>query len=336
MEDKTLRKEKNPLKNIIILVIVAFFASLTLWGNAYFINLLTLLFLYLSLAQMWNLLAGYSGLVSLGQQIFVGLGGYCLAIMTEKYHQGLALSLVVAVAVCVAFAFVISFPIFKMRGVYFTIGTWIVAEALMIFFANWSFANYNIGYNIRMGYTFSPNIIYLMAYIIGIGSVALVFFLLRTKTGLALMSMRDNESAAEVRGVKLYGTKLRIFLLTAGYTGLTGAVLYLNMVYLTPDSAFTINWTVSMVFMVIIGGMGTIEGGIIGAVVYVIIQQYLYNFPGISMIILGAAAIAIILFLPKGIMGTLHSRYGWELFSVRRGLQNKGASVTSLKDILMK
>ena len=335
MEERISAGRAGKIKRLSIIIVIAFFASVSFWGNDYFINLFALLFLYMALGQMWNLLAGYSGLVSLGQQIFVGIGGYSLAVVTEKYHQGLALSFVAAVGISVAFAFVISFPIFKMRGVYFTIGTWIVAEALMIFFLNWSFANYAIGYNIRIGYSFSPRIIYFMSFLIGVGSIAIVYFLLRSRTGLALMSMRDNDSAAEVRGIRLYQTKLRIFLLTSGFTGLTGAVLYLNLVYIVPKAAFGIDWTVSMVFIVIIGGIGTIEGPILGAVIYIFIRQYLYNFPGISLIILGAVAVAIILLMPKGIMGELQTRFGLELLSVRRSLPREEGPAHTLRDILL-
>jgi branched-chain amino acid transport system permease protein len=223
-----------------------------------------------------------------------------------------------------------------MRGVYFTIGTWIVAEALLIFCTNWKFVNYSIGYNVTIAYAFSPRIIYVMSFVIGIGSVVLVYALLRSRTGLALMAMRDNESAAEVRGVILYRTKLKCFLISAAYTGITGAVMYLNLAFVKPSSAFSIDWTVSMVFIVIIGGIGTIEGPIIGAVIYILIRQYLYNFPGISMIILGAIAVVMILVMPKGIMGTLHDKFGLEIFSVRRSILWQGAGRHSLREILMK
>jgi len=326
---------KTNIKNLAIIIAVMFFASLSVWGNDYFVNIFTLLFLYMALGQMWNLLAGYSGLISLGQQIFVGLGGYSIAVMTEKLGQGVFLSFLAAIGVSVAFAFIISFPIFKMRGIYFTIGTWIIAEALSVYFVNWSFVNYAIGFNIRIGYSFSPRIIYIMALLIGIGSIAIVYFLLRSKTGLALMSIRDDTNSAEVRGVKIYQTKLKIFLLTSGYTSLIGAVLYLNFVYIVPRAAFAIDWTVIMVFIVIIGGIGTIEGPIIGAVAYIFIRQYLYNFPGISLIILGIVAVVIILAIPKGIMGTLHARFGFELFSVRRGFSDSQGVIASLRDILI-
>jgi branched-chain amino acid transport system permease protein len=141
--------------------------------------------------------------------------------------------------------------------------------------------------------------------------------------GLALMAMRDNESAAETIGIELYRTKLTCFLLAAFVTGITGSALYLLIAYIQPYAAFGIDWTVSMVFMVIIGGIGTLEGPVIGAVCYVLMKQYLYEYPGISMLILGAISIVIILAAPKGIMGTIQDRYGFDILSARRRLKDR-------------
>jgi len=306
------------MKKLVIGLILALLISLPFWGFEYLITLFLLILLYMSLGQMWNLLGGYTGLVSLGQQIFIGLGGYSLAILTMKFHLPIFVGLLTGGIISVIFALIISQPIFKMSGVYFTIGTWIVAEGLALFFSNWAFVKYGQGFIISVAYNLSATYIYYIALVVGVGSVALVYFLLRSKLGLALMAMRDNESAAEVMGVELYKTKLTCFLISAFVTGITGSALYLYLAYIQPFAAFGIDWTVSMVFIVIIGGIGTIEGPILGAIIYVILKQYLYEYPGISMIILGVIAISIILIAPKGIMGTLHDKFGFELISVRR------------------
>lgn len=306
------------IKSLVVVAIIIVLAFLPLYGSDYAISVGLLVFLYIALGQMWNLLAGYAGLVSLGQQAFVGIGAYTLAKVTVGYQQSIALSFFISLGISVVFAFVISFPIFKMSGVYFTIGTWIVSESLLVFFRNWSFVNYDAGYNITVAYKIPMSTLYLGALALGIGSVVLVFFLLRSKMGLALMSMRDNESSAEVRGVHLYRTKLVCFVIASAYTSIVGVMFYLNIAYVKPDATFGIDWAVSMVFIVVIGGIGTIEGPIIGAVIYVILRQYLYNWPGISMIILGTVAVTVILLAPKGIMGALHGKFGFELFSVRR------------------
>lgn len=318
---KTSRAIKYSLLTIIMLLL----ASYPFWGSEYTISIIILMFLYLSLGQMWNLLGGYSGLVSLGQQAFIGIGGYSVAMLTQVYKMPIFVGAVTSIVVTVIFALVISLPIFKMKGVYFTIGTWIIAEALGIFFINWIFVNSGIGYNITVAYRMNMRYFYYFCFAIGIGSVVIVYLILRSKLGLALMAMRDNEGAAEVRGVKLYRTKLICFIIAACWTAVTGCALYLNLAYIKPPSAFSIEWTVSMVFIVIIGGIGTIEGPIIGTIIYIILRQYLYNFPGISNIILGAIAIIIIIAAPKGIMGYLHDRLGWDFFTVRRRIGKRGA-----------
>jgi len=121
--------------------------------------------------------------------------------------------------------------------------------------------------------------------------------------------------------VKLYNTKLRCFLVSAFMTGIAGAAMYLNIAFIQPNAAFNIDWTVSMVFIVIIGGIGTIEGPIIGAVIFVLLRQFLFSFPGFSMLILGIIAIILMLLAPKGVMGYLSKRFGWDVFSIRRHMK---------------
>ncbi|MDR3363955.1 MAG: branched-chain amino acid ABC transporter permease [Clostridiales Family XIII bacterium] len=300
------------------IAVMAVLLTVPAYAGDYAINVMILMLFYMALGQMWNLLGGYAGLVSLGQQSFIGIGGYALAIVSEKYGLPAPLAFAVAAGVSVLFALVISIPIFKMQGVYFTIGTWIVSECLALWFSTWAWVHYAQGYNITVTYNLSAKQIYYVAFAVGIGSLAVVYFILRSKLGLALMAMRDNSAAAEVRGVELYRTKLKCFVISACVTGVAGAAIYLQQAFIQPSNAFGISWTVSMVFIVVIGGLGTVEGPIIGAVIYVLIRQFLYNFPGFSMVILGIIAIAIILLAPRGIMGLVQKWVSIDIFSVRR------------------
>lgn len=309
------------LKRFMILFAAVLFCTLPFWASEYALMVTLLVFLYMSLGQMWNLLAGYSGLVSLGQQIFIGIGGYSLAVVTEIYHFPVVVGIVAGGFVSVLFALVISQPVFKMRGVYFTIGTWIAAEALAVFFSNWTYVRSGQGFNITASYNLTTGDMYYGALAIGFGSVALVYALLRSRLGLALMAIRDNELAAETLGVELYKTKLQCFLISAFVTGVTGGALYLSIAYVQPFAAFGIDWTVAMVFMVIIGGIGTIEGPVLGAIFYVLIKQFLYDYPGISMLILGVLAIIVIFAAPRGIVGTLQDRYGFQILTARRRIK---------------
>src|SRR5512136_2243638 len=301
-----------------IILVVLGLVTLPYWASRYWVLVALLFSLNLALAQMWNLLAGYSGLISLGQQAFVGLGGYALAVFSMYYGFPIWLSILIGGFISVVFALLISAPIFRMRGVYFAIGTWTVAETLRILFSNWKYVGYGMGLFVKPAYALSFNTIYYSALGVGIASVALVYFLLRSKLGLGLMAMRDDETSSETMGVDIFRTKLTCFVLAAGVTGVVSGVLYLHNIFIQPFSAFGIDWTVRLVFITIIGGIGTIEGPIIGSFIYVLLQQWLSEYPSVSLLILGMIAIAVILVAPKGIMGTIQERLGFEILSPRR------------------
>lgn len=311
----------HSVKWIVIIVLAIFFLTFGFWGNQFFISIFTLVMIYLAMSQMWNLLSGFAGLTSLGHQAFFGIGGYALALAAQKFKISMWWSFLIAIVVCVVFAFVISVPIFKMNGVYFTIGTWIIAEAMCTLFLNWDFVNYGIGYTISAALKVSQSQLYLLSAILGIGSTVLLVVIMRSKLGMSLRAIRDNTSAAEVRGVKVFATKLIVFLISAAVMGIAGVVMFINQIYITPKGAFSMDWTIVMVFIVIIGGLGTIEGPIVGAFIYVIINRILYNFPGYTNLILGIIAIVIIILAPKGIMGYLGDKFKWDIFDIRRRLE---------------
>lgn len=301
-----------------ILLLVLLLISLPQWASRYWILVVLLFSLNLALSQMWNLLAGYSGLISLGQQGFIGLGGYTLAVFSIYYGFPIWLSILIGGIISVLFALLISAPIFRMRGVYFAIGTWTVAETLRIIFSNWKYVGYGMGLFVKPAYSLSFNTIYYTALGVGIASVVLVYVLLRSKLGLGLMAIRDEETASETLGVDIFRCKLKCFLISAGVTGAVSGVLYLHNIFIQPYSAFGIDWTVRLVFITIIGGIGTIEGPIIGSFLYVFLHQWLSEYPSVSLLILGSIAIGVILIAPKGIMGTLQERLGFEILSPRR------------------
>ena len=310
----------HSVKWIVILILALVFLTFGWWGSARLVSIVTLVMVYMAMAQVWNLLSGFAGLTSLGHQAFFGIGGYVLALTAQKFKISMWWSFLFAIIVCVVFALIISVPIFKMSGVYFTIGTWIVAEAICTLFLNWEFVNYGIGYTISAALKVPTWGLYLMSAILGVGMTALLVFLMRSKLGMSLRAIRDNTSAAEVRGIKIFNTKLIVFLISAAVMSLCGIVMYINQIYITPSGAFSIDWTIAMVFICIIGGSGTIEGPIIGAFVYVILNQILYNFPGYSNLIMGAIAVIVIILAPKGIMGYLGEKFHWDIFDIRRRL----------------
>ena len=256
------------------IVILAVLATIPFYTPDYMVSIAMLILLYMGMGQMWNLMAGYAGLLSLGMQAFIGIGGYSLAVFTSTYGMNVFVTILLGGIFSLIFAFLISPALFKMSGVYFAIGSWVVAEALMLWFSNWEFVRYAQGINITAAYQFDTMSLYYISLVIGVSALLIVFGLMRSKIGLALMAMRDNSSAAEVLGVELYRTKLYCYLIASFMMGILGGAIYLYQAYVVPSAAFNINWTVAITFMVIIGGIGTMEGPIIGAILYVLFNQF--------------------------------------------------------------
>lgn len=313
-----MKKKMNLI--ILIAVIAVMFVIIPQAGSTYLLNIITLMCLYMAMSQMWNLLGGYAGMLSLGMQAFIGIGGYSLTILSVNYGVNIYLAIIIGAVICALFGLAVSPAIFKMSGVYFAIGTWIIAEALNIFFSNWKFVGYAQDWGISTVFSLSNKQLYYTALIVAVLAVLVVFGLLRTKTGLALMAIRDSASAAETMGVELYKTKLKCYVIACFMMGLIGGAQYMQTAYINPSTGFSINWTIAMTFAVIIGGLGTMEGPIVGSVLYVIIVQIMYNYPGMSNIVLGIIAIVVIMVAPDGIMGTLYKKTGFQILSPRRSI----------------
>jgi branched-chain amino acid transport system permease protein len=300
-----------------MVLVLVFLATVPAWGSRYIVNVGLLMCVYVTLASMWNLLAGFSGMVSLGQQMFIGLGGYTLAVSSVYFGVPVYIGVLFGGFLSVILAMLISRPIFRMKGVYFAIGSWVIAEAMGICFSNWGYVKYGMGMFIQPAYKLSMSGIYYAGVILSVCAVALVFVVLRSSLGLALMAIRDDDKASEAVGVHIFRCKFICFLISAFITGLAAGVMYLNTIFIQPFEAFGIGWTVKLLFIVIIGGIGTIEGPIIGAFIFVLLQQYLSEYVGYNLIILGAVTIGVIFFAPKGIVGMLQGRLPFELFPVR-------------------
>lgn len=279
------------------------------------------IFLYTVLGSMWNLMSGYTGMTSLGQQSFIGLSGYSLCVVTATYGLSMWLGLIVGGVLSAVLALILALILFRMRGMYFAIATWVTAEALKLFFTSWKFVKMGAGMTVKARpYPTTANI-YFIALTLAVIAVLVVYLVLRSRTGLGLNAMRDDADAASSVGVNIFKSKLFCFVICGFFSGLAGGVFYLNQGSIFPSGGFGIQWTVATVFIVIIGGIGTIEGPILGAVIYVLLSEYLDKYPGYSMIILGIIAIIMIVALPYGIMGTLERKLHFQFVSTRRTLK---------------
>jgi len=292
--------------------------TLPLWGDEGTRSTLIFLSYHAAMAQMWNLLAGYAGLVTFGQQLYVGLGCYTLAVLCERLGLGVWPSFALAALVCGLAAVPIGALTFRLKGGYFAVGSWVVAEVFRLLFGNWEYVGFASGMFIRAARRVDPWAIYFVAVGLAVGSLALVVAMLRSRAGLALMAVRDGEEAAAGLGVDVWRIKLVAFVVAAAGTGLASALVAVQTPFIQPNAAFSIQWVAAASFMVVVGGLGTVEGPIIGAAIYVLVQEQLSGSGALNLVVLGATSVIVMLVAPQGIAGLVRDRLAWTQFPIAR------------------
>ena len=293
------------------------------WAGRADMRLMGEVFLYLALASLWNLMAGYAGLVSVGQQAYVGFGGYMLFALTMFAGFHPLGAILVAGVLGALIAVPVALLIFRLRGAYFAIGTWVIAEVFRLSFAQVSALGGGSGSSLPVGIVRSlaesragrEHLSYWLALGAAVVVIAAVYIFLRSRNGLALTAIRDNELAAGSLGIDIWRTKFIVYIVTSALTAMIGALIFLQKLRISPDAAFSANdWTAFVIFIVVIGGIGTIEGPIIGTLVFFALRETLADLGTIYLMVLGVVAIAIMLKAPNGIWGLIRSRFDLELF----------------------
>jgi ABC-type branched-subunit amino acid transport system permease subunit len=276
-------------------------------------------FIVLTLACMWNLLAGYAGLVSVGQQGFVGLGAYFVLIFAlQGISPFWALPLS---AVCSGVA---AFPLWwlvsRLRSGYFAIATWVLAATIMLVFERISALGSGTGLPLPGLSGFSTTIlnadVYWAALTVTVVALAATYLLLRGRLGLVLTAIRDDEVAARSSGARVGLTRMIVFVIAGMGCGAAGGVLAISQLGVQPTAVFSIQWTAEMAFAVIIGGIGTIEGPILGTAVFMLLQQTLASYNAWYLIVLGLVAIVVALFARRGLWGLVDEYAHVRLFPV--------------------
>jgi branched-chain amino acid transport system permease protein len=303
-------------------LLVAGLVALPWIGNAGQMRMVVELIALLVLAQMWNLLAGYAGLVSIGQQAYVGLGGYALIVLADDLGVNPFLAVPLAGLVAALVALPTATVVFRFRGGYFAVGTWAVAEVYRLLVANTDALGRVTGRTLKAVFPLARETrelgTYALALAIGLAALAAVYLYLRSRQGLGLMAVRDSEPASESLGVDVFRTKLLVYLMAAFGTGVTGALIYLNLLRISPDAAFSINWTAYTIFIVVIGGLGTLEGPIIGTILFFLLREALSDYGAWYMILLGLLAVVAMLRFPQGLWGLVVERWDLRFFPVQR------------------
>jgi branched-chain amino acid transport system permease protein len=322
------------IAGILALVLIAALIAAPWWGSTATLRLVGEMMVYLALASLWNLLAGYTGLVSVGQQAYVGLGVYIMVSVTIYLgiHPYFAIPLAGLAGVLVSLP--VGKLVFRLQGAYFAIGTWVMAEVFRLVTAQLGSVGLGGGsgtsiptqvmQTLAVNKFWRETSIYWITLILGVGALALVYGLLRSRIGLALTAIRDSEIASSSLGVNIERIKYAVYVAVAGMTAMVGSIIALQKIRVSPDAAFSVNdWTAIVIFIVVIGGIGTIEGPIIGTIVYFLLREFLADLGSAYLMLLGALAIVIMLVAPKGIWGYITARWSISLFPTGYRVEEK-------------
>ena len=300
-------------------VLVVLLAAAPQFLSAGAVDRMTALFIYVILAAMWNALAGFGGLVSVGQQVFFGLGAY-FAIRLANAGLDPFVSLFVSAVIVGAVSWPISLFMLRLKNGEFAIGMWVIAALTHLLVNLDRLIQGETGTSLISLNVYDASTRRLTIYWLALASMtallAILFGLLRGSTGAAIRAIRDNEDAAASVGVRVTGTKRLLFVLAAFGIGVAGALWLATAITFQPKTYFSVQWTAYMIFMVLVGGIGTFEGAILGALLFFLIETW-FGGTGVWYLIgLGATALVFSLLLPRGLWGTLDERLGWRLLPV--------------------
>lgn len=286
-------------------------------------RLLVEVFTVFAIATAWNLLAGLGGMVVIGQHGFVGVGAYALFYLCNAWGLNPWWSLPLAAAGAALFAALTAWPMFRLQGAHFAVGTWVLAELMRIGALNSETFGAGGGMPLAALREFSRAernaAVYWAALAVAVAALLLMRSLMRSRVGLALASVRDGEVAARACGVPVARAKFVMWVSAAALTGLAGAVAYMNTLHVTPDASFGLSWTATAIFIAVLGGIGRIEGPFIGTLVFFVLRELGGQWGAWYFIVLGLLAIVTMVAAPGGAWSLVLRRWpAFDPLGIRR------------------
>ena len=285
--------------------------------NDYYLNIVVMTFLWAALSGAWNLMAGYGGLVSLGQSAFFGIGAYATAVLYATFGISPWIGLVVGVITTTSTAVLISWPCFRLRGAFFSLATLVFPIVMEIVANNWTDVTRgstgialpfkpalgNFIFQSRWAYMAAAFVLMMLVY-------GITRWLHRGRLGLYLIAVRDDQDAAESMGVEPVRVKLIITMISAALTSLGGFLYAQYILFLDPPSVFSISISVQIALFSLIGGLGTPIGPIVGSLIMTPLDGVLSTFlgGGPRLLIYGAVLLGVVLLAPHGVVGAIRAR----------------------------
>ena len=309
---------------VLLAVAVTGLAAMPLWAKPGTIRMVLELCCYLAVAQMWNMLAGYAGLVSVGQQAFMGASGYALFVLAQTFGLNPFAAIFLSLLVSAVLAVPCYLLLHRLDGPYFAIGTWVGAEVFRLVASNlgWLKGGAGMSLAVMKDYSaFQRNLaMSLLCALMVLVSIGGSYWFLRSRYGLALIAMRDNPVAAASQGVNVPRLRLMIYVAAAIGCGFVGAVYFMAQLRINPQAAFDPMWSNVAIFIVMVGGIASIEGVLIGTLIYFVADRYFGEYGASYFVVLGIMTVLVALYARGGIWGMISARHDAPWFPIRRHL----------------
>lgn len=290
----------------VLLVVLAFYP---MQGTGYGVRTMLQLFMWIALAQSWNLISGLTGYVSFGHVAFFGMGAYTTAILVTKLGWPWLAACLAGGVTAMALALVIGWPCLRLKGPYFAIAMLGLNEVLRVIVSYYEGLTGG-GSGLSMPTLHASVPIYYAMGLVALAVTALTYLIITSRFGLRLMTIREDEVAAEAMGIDTFRHKLYAFLLSAVGPGIVGGLAARDQGYIEPLSVFPLITTITMIVMALFGGKGTIWGPVLGAVVLFTFQELVWaHFIYLHQLFFGAIIVAVVLLMPRGILGVLQQKY---------------------------
>ncbi|MFV0464408.1 MAG: branched-chain amino acid ABC transporter permease [Nostocoides sp.] len=307
----------NRLSGLLGVMVVAVLLSVPFVQGPATTYKLTSLCILIILASMWNLMAGFGGMVSVGLQAYIGMGAYGLLFLTDRGVNPY-LAVVLSAVACALLAYPMSFLAFRLSGGYFAIGTWVMAEVCRLLIVQVDSLGGGAGRSLLVFAGLAPaqrqaNVFWLAVGVLVV-TIAGLLVLMRSRLGLALTAVRDDPVSAYSCGVQITRARRAVFLCSAAGCGAAGALMLCSTLRVQPDAVFAVSFSAVMIFCVVIGGVGTIEGPILGAIIYFVMQDRFAQAGSWYLVVLGLVAMAMAMWMRQGLWGFIRSRTSLSLF----------------------
>jgi branched-chain amino acid transport system permease protein len=291
------------------LLLLAALAAYPVFGSGYGVRSMQQIFMWIALAGSWNLISGLTGYVSFGHVAFFGAGAYAGAILVAGAGWPWPLAALAGGAAAIVLAVVIGYPCLRLKGPYFAIamlGLNEVLRALVSYFEGLTGG----GNGLSLPTLDASVPIYYVMGVLAVAVTAMAWLIVTSRFGLRLMTIREDEVAAEAMGIDTFHHKLAALLLSAVGPGVAGALMARDQGYIEPVSVFPLAITVTMIVMALFGGKGTVFGPVLGAVVLFVAQEIVWaSYPYFHPLLFGAIIVAVVLLMPRGVLGLLQERY---------------------------